>query len=376
MAAFAVDAGIRDLHRVASRALEEQLAVLRESGVDVLKLEGGPRLALSEPLLHAAATAMANPAPQASRGKPELRHAIAGCLLESTGVAVDPETEVLVTSGAMHALNLVVRSLARNREVIVPTPNFFFDGVVRLAHGQPRFVAAAEENGWRWDLDAIEAAITPSTGAILLSNPVNPTGFVPSRDEMAHLCAIAERQGVLLISDESYDRFVYDGASFSSGVASELHPNVVVIKSLSKGYALAPWRIGYIVAARELVAEFMKILEWECLYVADVAQAVAAAAIEASQEWFDGVLDRYSRSRGMVRDAIDTSSSLSAVTPLGATFFFLNLGRDPGRTVDQLMSLGVPVVGGRYFGAPSHARLPFGGPDEVITKLVDRIAYV
>lgn len=373
---LAASAGIRDLHRVGSRVLEEELSRLRESGVDVLKLEGGPRLALPEELRNKAAAASANPAPQASRGKPELRHAISACLRESTGVSVNAETELLVTSGAMHALNIVLRALAPDREVVIPTPNFFFDGIVRLAHGRERVVAASEDDGWRWDVDAIEAAINPNTSAILLSNPVNPTGVVPTSAEMADLLHVAERHNVALISDESYDRFVFDNTKFCSALEHQLHPNVVVIRSLSKGYALAPWRVGFIVAPRDLQAEFMKILEWECLYVSDVAQTIAAAALEAPQEWFDPILQRYSRSREIVRNAIDISPSLSAVVPSGATFFFLNLGKDAGRTFDELISRGIPIVEGTHFGAPGYARLPFGGSAEDITKLAHRLAVV
>jgi aminotransferase len=363
------------LHRVGSRELEDAIGIVKKEGVDVLKLEGGPKLPLPPHVLEAGEKAMRNPTPQPSRGRLDLRESLARAFSRSAGVPVDGERNVLVTSGCMHALNIVLRGIINGRDsLVVPTPNFFFDGIIHLAGGDARFVTALEADGWSWNLDEIASAVDSQTKAIVVSNPTNPTGYVPSAEALAGLIQIARENGVLLISDESYDRLVFDEHQFTS--AAQLDPElstVVVVRSLSKSYALAPWRIGYIVAAEELIDVFMKILEWECLYVSDVGQAVAVAAIEGPQEWLDDVLVLYTENRAAVREALDATGHLSSATPMGAPFFFVNLSKAPNLTTTTLLQHGIPTVAGEHFGAPSYVRLPFGGDRATISILADRL---
>src|SRR5262249_23294923 len=159
--------------------------------------------ALPEHVVEAVAAMLRRPmAAPPSRGLPSLREMLAAELSRSTGRAVDPGTELLVTNGAMHALGIVFRSLVRpGDEVVVRAPGFLFEGPIRSAGAPPVYVPSRPEDGWRWDADAIEAAVGPHTRALLLCNPGNPTGHVPSRDEVDAVVAVAARHGLLVVTD-------------------------------------------------------------------------------------------------------------------------------------------------------------------------------
>ena len=180
-----------------------------------------------------------------ARGLTALRELLAHELARATGRHADPETEILVTNGAMQALGVCFRSLlAAGDEVIVPTPCFFFAGPIVAAGGIPVYVPGSADDGWRWDHDAIERAIGKRTRALLLCNPGNPTGYVPSRDDVRRAVEIAERHGLLVVTDEAYEASLWEDAELTS--AFGLGENVVVIRSLGKSLSLPQLRIGFL----------------------------------------------------------------------------------------------------------------------------------
>ncbi len=369
------------IDRVGSRELEDLVRSAAAQGIDVLPLEGGPRLPLEAHVRAAAESAFDDARPQHSQGAPELREAIRATFRAETGADTSVQN-IVVTNGAMQGLNLLFRAmLAPGDNVVVPTPNFFFTGAVELAGGVPRFVQSGydRESGWQpWDPVAVERAIDSRTRAIVFSNPVNPTGYVPSREVLTALLDVAERHGTYLVSDESYDRFVYDGpfTPLASCGDSEF---AVVVRSFSKAFALAPWRVGYLVAAERLASVLVKILEWESLYVADVAQRIATAALSGSQAWLQPLLGRYRESRDSVWRAVNDNGTMSCALPAGSPFVFVDVSSYISASVDPVaafLSLGIPTIAGGYFGAPGFVRLPFGGPPDVIARLVERVADV
>lgn len=369
---------VRTMGRVGSREMEDWVELRRSHDGEVLTLRGGPVLPLPEHVRQAATQALDEPDRRPSRGLPELRLAIARTLATETGVEVDPAGEVIVTNGAMHALNIVVRALVdAGDEVIVPAPNYFFDGIVRLAGGTPVYVPGPEEDCWRWDLDRVASAVTPKTRLLLMSNPTNPTGYLPSRADIEALVGLGRERGFAVLSDESYDRFVYDGASFTS-LASVAHGKGIVVRSLSKSHALANWRVGYIVAGADLATGFRDVLEWDCLHCAYVPQRVAHAALVGPQDWLEGIPAKYQSNRDRLLAALAESEWLSASRPSSAPFLFINTRaaeRAGGRSaVDMLLEAGIPTVAGGFFGAPGHVRLPIGADEATLPRLEELLA--
>ena len=296
-----------------------------------------------------------------SRGHLSFREAIA----RSLPAPADPERELLVTNGAMHALSLLFRALLEpGDEVIVPTPCYFFAGLVERAGGV--FVPVPAST---WDPVAIEAAVTPRSRALVLTNPNNPTGYLPTRAEVDAMLELAARHRLTVVTDEAYERCIHEGELASAWGA----PNVVLVRSLGKSLALPAWRIGFLAGEPDVVDACLRELEWDVIRVSHVAQRAAQAALEGPQDWLDDLAARYRADRDVAHALIADDPILSAPLPPATPFLWLDLGGIP---IQSLLAAGIAVVDGTHFGAPGHARLPFAGATEHEVELRHRLALV
>ncbi len=201
----------------------------------------------------------------------------------ATGRPVDGEHELVVTNGAMHALGLCFRSLLQpGDEVVVPAPCFFFEGPIRAAGGVPVYVRGSADEGWAWDAEAIEHAVGPRTRALLLCNPGNPTGAVPSADEVASAAGVAERRGLVLVTDEAYEAALWDAGLAS---AFPLARRTLLVRSLGKSLSLPHLRVGVVAGPRELVDGVALALEWDVLRVGLAPQVAAIAVLDGPRAW-------------------------------------------------------------------------------------------
>ncbi len=281
-----------------------------------------------------------------SRGHLALRQAIARDL----PAPADPETQILVTNGAMHALGLVFRALLEpGDEVIVPTPSYFFRGLVERAGGT--FVPVpTPEDTWRWDPAAIEAAVTERSRLLVVTNPNNPTGHLPTRAEVDELLALAARHGLTVLTDEAYERCIFEGELASAWGA----PNVILVRSLGKSLAMPAWRIGFVAAEPAVIDACLRELEWDVIRVSHIVQRAATAALDGPQEWLDEVLAQQRRDRDAAHAWVSGQESLDAHLPAATPFLWLRLAETP-------LDPRLPVVDGSAFGTPGFARLPIAG---------------
>ena len=297
-----------------------------------------------------------------SRGHLSFREAIA----RSLPAPADPERELLVTNGAMHALSILFRALLEpGDEVIVPTPCYFFGGLIERAGGV--FVPVP---AMTWVPAAIEAAVTPRSRALVLTNPNNPTGYLPTRAEVDAMLALAARHDLTVVTDEAYERCIHDGELASAWGAA---PNVVLVRSLGKSLALPSWRIGFVAGPPEVVDACLRELEWDVIRVSHVAQRAAHAALDGPQDWLDDLAARYRADRDAAHALVADDPILSSPLPPATPFLWLDLG---GISTQNLLAAGLPVVDGTAFGAPGHARLPFAGGMEHEIELRHRLALV
>ena len=339
---------------------EERRRTSRPPGVEPVSLSGTPAPALPPHVVAAVARVLERPMQTPPvRGVAALRDALAAELARTTGRRADPDTEILVTNGAMQALGICFRSLlAPGDEVVVPTPCFFFAGPIRAAGGVPVYVPGSADDGWRWDHAAIERAIGERTRVLLLCNPGNPTGFVPTRKDVADAVALADRHGLLVVTDEAYEASLWEDAELTS--AFGLGANVVVIRSLGKSLSLPQLRIGMLAGPAKHVETCTRTLEWDCLRVGLAAQEAALAVLNGSRDWLGQIRAGLACDREVALNAIRATPGLDAVAPLAAPF--LLVGSTSGADVaGRLDALGLPVVDGAAFQAPGYARLPFGG---------------
>jgi aminotransferase len=351
-----------------------------DGGVRVLPLVGAPVLPMPAHVRQAVADAMDQPDPRNSRGLPELRSAIAAELEQGHGLRVDPDRRLLITHGAMHGLSLVLRTmLAPGDEVIVPTPTFFFDGLIRESGATPIYVPSREGDGWALDLARLEAAVTPHSRAILLCNPNNPTGYLPDAATLAAVVDIAARHRLLVVSDDSWQHFTFDGRSYQPVEAfADRWPHIVTITSLSKYYALASWRLGYVVAPPSIVDALERRLQWEAVNCGVVPQRAAIAALTGPRDWLDRALSTYEAKRDLVCDGIVASGLPDPVRPEAGAFLLVDcsrLGETPAAIDRALLRQGIATIRGADMHAPdTHVRLTFGSDEQVLGELVEALA--
>ncbi|MFI5694644.1 pyridoxal phosphate-dependent aminotransferase [Kribbella sp. NPDC051586] len=354
----------------------ERAARSARDGVRMLPLAGAPVLQMPEHVRRAVAEAMNQPDPRDSRGLPELRAAISTELERHHGLQVDPERRVLVTHGAMHGLSLVLRTvLAPGDEVIVPTPTFFFDEFLREAGAKPVYVPSHEREGWALDVSRLEAAITPNTRAVLLCNPNNPTGNLPDAATIEAVVELAAWHGLLVISDDSWQHFTFDGRRYQPVEAfADRWPHLVTVMSLSKYYALATWRVGYVVAPPSIVDALERRLQWEAVCCGAVPQYAAVAALTGPRDWLDDALSTYQGKRDLICEGIAGIGLTPPVRPGAGAFLLLDCSRlaaTPDAIDQALLQNGIAAVRGADMHAPStHVRLTFGSSHETLTTLV------
>ncbi|MBA6436100.1 pyridoxal phosphate-dependent aminotransferase [Streptomyces sp. GMR22] len=354
------------LERLPALELADRARTAPPHHVAMIPFRGVPTLPMPEHVVEAARTAAGEVFPRNSRGSEELRQAIASRLEATYGLAVDPGRELLITHGAQHGMSVALRALlSPGDDVVIPAPSYFFDGMIRLAGARPVYVPSDESRGWDHVPAAVEAAITPATRALLICNPNNPTGYVPSRERLCRLLGIAARHGLIVFSDESYERYVWDGPGYvPQMLLRDHHPDLVTVTSLSKNYAFTSWRVGYVHAPAHLLRPIHHAFEWDAINVGDVAQAAAHAVMTGPQHWIEQEFATMRTRRDILRDGLE-SAGLASVRPDAGVFVFVDcapLGFRGRRLERLLLDQGLTAIAGDAFAGPdTHVRMVYGG---------------
>jgi aspartate aminotransferase len=312
----------------------------------------------------------------AGGGIKPLREAIARKLKERNGLPVRDIEQVLVTNGAMNALYVAFRALCDpGDEVILPDPTWTetFDNVA-LAGGVPVRVRLNPERGYRYEAEAIEAAITPRTRAIVINSPHNPTGLVLSKEDLLAIVKVAEKRGIWVLSDEAYEHVLFDGASHNSP-GSFGYDKVVSIYSMSKSYAMSGLRVGYLTCGDDKMLERMaKLLRCTINGVNSATQYGAAAALNGPQEATLQMAAEYQLRRDLLWDAISSVKALTAFKPQGAFYLWAKIndawkGNPTGWSVtEHLLTHGIGSAPGEVFGpaGAGHIRFAFSCATEQV----------
>jgi aminotransferase len=367
--------------RPGSRATDARADLLKSQGVDILPLSGHPQVPLPNHVVEAMGRTLAENAAAPSRGLPSLREALAWRTRELYGAALDLDRDLVVVNGAMQGLSLAFRALLNpGDEVLIPSPCFFFEGAIRLAGGVPRYVPMDAADGYAWDVERIERAVTPRTRVLLVSSPVNPTGYVVPAEDCARLAELALQHDFTIVSDEAYERFVYDGQPYPSmhAQSERLGSRLVVIASASKSYAMSGLRVGWVSGDAAVIETIVGLLEWEQLACSPVGQHAVAAAITGPQAWMDDVVRQFEDRRDLLTAAFEEMPEIRTHRPPAGPFFLLDTsGLDPsaqvvaGRWLDEY---GIPTTPGEAFQAPGHLRLGHGVPPTFdLSVLIDRV---
>jgi len=284
-----------------------------------------------------------------------LRRALATHLERRYGVGYEPRSELLITVGVSEALDLSLRAIVDpGDEVIIPEPSYVsYIPCTVLAGGVPVMVPAIAAQQFAPNPAAIAAAITPRTKAILLGYPNNPTGAVASRATLQRIVQLAVEHDLILISDEIYDRLVYDGEHVCVAALPGARDRTILLGGFSKAYAMTGWRIGYAAARPDILEAMMKIHQYVIMCAPSAAQLAAEEALRSGEDDVVQMVEEYDRRRRLIVDGLN-ALDLTCVEPKGAFYAFPSI-RSTGLTSEQfadglLREERVLVVPGGAFG--------------------------
>ncbi len=288
-------------------------------------------------------------------GIPELRQELVKKLKSLYGVEYNPDTEVLITVGVSEALDLAMRAILNtDDEVVMPDPHYVaYDACVIMAGGKPVKVPTYEANNFELNAEDIEDKINGKTKAILIGYPSNPTGAVMSKDKLLQIAELAVKKGLMVISDEIYDRLVYGVEHTCFASFPGMKENTILLGGFSKAYAMTGWRIGYATAPAEIIAAMTKIHQYTMMCAPTMGQVAAIEALKSGDDSVKEMVDDYNRRRMYIVKGL-RGIGLPCFEPRGAFYAFPSI-KCTGMTSEEfanklLTEEKVAVVPGNAFG--------------------------
>jgi aspartate aminotransferase len=314
-----------------------------------------------------------------SAGLPELRQAIAE-KLEADNQISYRASQIVVSSGAKHSCyNAILATCQPGDEVLIPSPYWVsYPDMVRLAGAEPVIVQTTERNGWKMRASDFENAMTPRTKMVILNSPGNPTGAVYTREELEGIVEVAAEEDIYILSDEIYEKLVYDDTKHVSiaSLSPEAYGLTITVNGFSKAYAMTGWRLGYMAAPEAVAKAVDNIQSHSTSNPCSFAQKGAVAALKGDPQALADMRDEFSMRRDYMFDRITKIPNITAVKPLGAFYILVNisqLGLSSQNFADRLLSkANVAVVPGVAFGDDRTVRLSYATSIDIIKKGLDR----
>lgn len=314
----------------------------------------------------------------------ELRQAIARKLWRENNIQVDPVTEVLVTTGGQEALFLLVQALLDpGDEILVPDPRYTsYDQAIQKAGGVMVSVPTREEDDFDMRAEEVASRITPRTKAILIVSPGNPTPGIVTARNIRGIAALAQQHNLIVISDEIYERFIYDGAEYLS-IASlpGMKERTITLNGVSKTYAMTGWRVGYLAAPAELIAVVRGLKATVSRGTAMVSQIAAVTALDGPQDCVEAMRQTYDERRHLMMDAL-RRMGFAFGYPWGAFYLFANvrpLGTPALELCYHFLRDGkVLIFPGNSFGENwgNHLRISLLQPKDKLVEAIRRMESV
>jgi len=325
---------------------------------DVISLGiGEPDFATPQQICHAGISSLerGETSYTSNAGILELREQLASHLARLYGVQYDPVQELLMTVGVSEALHIALLTVVEpGDEVIVPEPCFvsYKPGII-FAGGTPVVVEARVENGFQVTAAQIERVITPRTKAMLIGYPNNPTGAVMSRDRLMEIASLAEKNDILVLSDEIYDRLVYEVEHVCFSSLPNMRDRTILLGGFSKSYAMTGWRLGYAAAPAEILSGMLKVHQYIIMCAPTPAQAAGIEALRDGEDALQEMLHEYDQRRRVIVQGLNTIG-MPCFEPHGAFYAFPSIQNtslsSEAFSEKLLLEKKVAVVPGSAFG--------------------------
>ena len=322
-------------------------------------------------------------------GTEELKKAVCQKFKQDNNLDYTPP-EILISCGAKHSLYNICQALfEEGDEVLIPAPYWVsYPDMVMLAGGTPVIIKTTEKTGFRMTAQDLEKAITPKTKALILNSPSNPTGASYSKEDLTAIARVVLKKGITVISDEIYEKLIYDGFQFSSIASCDpaLKPQTLVVNGVSKSYSMTGWRIGYAAGPKDVISAMTNIQSQSTSNPTSIAQKASLEALNGPQDFIPMMVKEFDRRRTYMVDRLNAMPGVSCFKPSGAFYAFPNVSGVYGRKAGSLTiadsstftqylleSVNVAVVPGVAFGADENIRLSYATSFANIEKGLDRI---
>jgi len=324
-------------------------------------------------------------------GIPELKASVAEKFKKENGLEYNP-SDIIISCGAKHSLyNIFMAILNPGDEVIIFSPYWVsYEEQVKIADGVPVFVRLDEPRNFEIDFSLLEKKITKKTKAMIVNSPSNPAGTVFSADSLKKLADIALKHKLLIVSDEIYEKLIYNGKKHFSiaSFSKEVKTQTIVVNGVSKTYAMTGWRIGYLASDnKEIVSAIDNLQSHSTSNPATMTQAAAVEALKTPESVVQAMASEFDKRRQHIMKRLDGIPGLTYVEPEGAFYIFPNFSSFKGKTIKGRQIKGsldlaemllneakVAVVPGIAFGSDNHFRLSYATSMANIDKGLDRIA--
>ena len=368
-------------------AIGAQAKALQQAGRDICSLSAGePDFDTPDFIVEATRQALRDGITRygPAAGDPELRAAVAEKLSSGNGIATSPE-QVLITNGGKQAIyNLFQVLLNPGDEVLLPAPYWLsYPEMAALAGAKVKLIPTQAEEGFRLDLAAVEAAISPRSRLLVLNSPGNPTGRVMKRQELEDVAELVRRHPQLLVmSDEIYEFLLAEGEQHHSfaAIAPDLADRCFTVNGFAKGWAMTGWRLGYLAGHQDVIKAAAALQSQSTSNVCSFAQRGALAAIQGPRDCVSAMAESYNRRRQLLTEGLQAIEGITLVEPRGAFYAFPQLPESAGGSMDfcrrALEQAGLAVVPGLAFGNDRCIRLSCAVSRETIRDGLSRLTQL
>lgn len=372
-------------------ALAARASELKRAGIDIVSLTAGePDFPTPAHVKMAAIRAIEENFTHytPNQGIPELIKAIVEKFERENNLHFTPE-QILVSCGAKHSIYNVLQAICNsNDEVVFQSPYWVsYPEIVKLADARPVVVLTSHENQFKVTPRQLRKAITARTKAFIFNSPSNPTGTVYSQGEIEELADVIRQTGIYVISDEIYEKVLYEGAKhFSIGCIKAIHDQVITVNGVSKTYAMTGWRIGYLGGPKQIVEAAAKVQSQTTSNATSISQRAAIAALTGPTGDIETMRLEFKRRRDFVVDQLKDIHGLEFEAPRGAFYLFPSVKQFIGRRMNGkvirddvslceyfLDEKHVAMIPGSAFGAKNYLRVSYACSMQELQKAVERL---
>ena len=373
-------------------AITAKAKEMKENGIDVISFGAGePDFNTPQNIINAAIKAMedGNTKYTNVNGILPLREAICKKFKDDNNLVYNP-SQIVVSTGAKQSLaNAFLAILNPGDEVIVPNPYWVsYPELIRLADGKPVFVESNETSSYKFTKENLEKVVTEKTKAIILNTPNNPTGTIYNKEELIEIAEFAKKYDLIIISDEMYEKLLYDGEKHISiaSVSDDAYERTIVINGLSKSYAMTGWRLGYCGATEKIAKLMANIQSHMTSNVCSITQYAAIEALSGPQDKVKEMIFEFERRRNYMVKTLEKMNNLSIIKPQGAFYIMINIDKCLGKEINGekiidsmdfsaklLEHEKVAVIPGKAFGLDNYVRVSYATSMELIEKGLERI---